>query len=124
MSDDTVHDEINNKVVSIFKRHRRGDHFHFDLEEGGEMVISPDGFNYVSIKYDNNSGNNGEESQLEVAAGRHYLVKMMEVHHDPEQVRLNNYYIPGERLEEFLLSLPQRPGKCLEIKQILPDYMA
>ncbi len=124
MSDSVIHDDMNNKVVSIFQRHRRGEHFHFELEEGGEMVISPDGFNYVSLKYEHNNGNTGEEAQREIAVSREYLIKMMEVHHDPEQVRLNTYYVPGEKLEAFMLSLPQRPGTLLEVRQILPDHTA
>ena len=115
-------DDPSNKVIDIFRRHRHGDHV--ESEECGEMVISPDGFNYVSVKQEHNNGNMGEASQLEIAASRHYLIKMMEVHHETEQIRINNYYIPGDRLTEFMLSLPQRPGQLLEIKQLLPDQMA
>lgn len=116
-------DDISSKVINIFQRHRRGEHFHFDMEEGGELVISPDGFNYVSIKHDHPASSE-EGSLWEVAGMRHYIIKMMEAHHEGNSIRLNNYYIPGERLEEFLLSLPQRPGKILEIKQFIPDNMA
>ena len=116
-------DELSHKVINIFQRHRRGEHFHFEVEEGGEMIISPDGFNYVSIKHGSH-GVNGEESLVEVAAVKHYIAKMMEVHPDSDTVRLNNYCIPGDRLQEFMLSLPQRPGKLLEIKQFIPDNMA
>lgn len=116
-------DDISNKVINIFQRHRRGEHFHFEVEEGGEMVISPDGFNYVTIKHDSN-GLNGEESLLEVAAAKQYVAKMMEIHHENGTVRLNNYIVPGDRLSEFMLSLAQRPGQLLEIKQFIPDTMA
>ncbi|WP_303674960.1 hypothetical protein [Vampirovibrio chlorellavorus] len=116
-------DDLSNKVISIFQKYRRGEHFHFEVEEGGEMVISPDGFNYVSIKHDSN-GLNEETSLLEVGDAKHYVIKMMEVHHDSHTVRLNNYFVPGNRLEEFMLSLAQRPGKLLEIKQFIPDTTA
>ncbi|WP_373530978.1 hypothetical protein [Vampirovibrio sp.] len=116
-------DEISNKVISIFQKHRRGDHFHFEVEEGGEMIISHDGFNYVSIKHDSN-GLNDEDSLNEVGEAKHYVVKMMELHHDSGNVRLNNYFVPGKRIEEFMLSLSQRPGKLLEIKQFIPDTTA
>ncbi|HEY9687716.1 MAG TPA: hypothetical protein V6C52_12140 [Coleofasciculaceae cyanobacterium] len=120
-------DDISNKVINIFQRHRRGETFHFEVEEGGELIISPDGFNYVSLKQDVNgqiNGNNGERVQMEVAEVKHYIVKMMEVHHEGQSIRLNNYYIPGERLEEFMLSLANRPGRLLEIKQFIPDMNA
>jgi hypothetical protein len=116
-------DEISNKVINIFQRHRRGDHFHFDIEEGGELIISPDGFNYVSLKQESD-GLNNEENLLDVAAKKYYIFKMMEMHHDSNTVRLNNYYVPGSRLEEFIHSLCNRPGKILEIKQFIPDGMA
>jgi hypothetical protein len=115
-------DDISNKVINIFQRHRRGENLCFEVdEEGGELVISPDGFNYVSLKQER-GGNHDEKDQLEIAANRRYIVKMMEVHADT--IRLNNYDVPGERLEEFLLGLPNRPGKILEIKQFIPDHMA
>lgn len=116
-------DDLSSKVINIFQKHRRGEHFHFEVEEGGEMVISPDGFNYVSIKHDSN-GLNDESSLLEVAGAKHYVVKMMEIHHDSGTVRLNNYFVPGNRLTEFMLSLGQRPGQLLEIKQFIPDTTA
>ncbi|MCE3234747.1 MAG: hypothetical protein K0Q50_927 [Vampirovibrio sp.] len=116
-------DDISNKVINIFQRHKRGEHFHFDVEEGGELIISPDGFNYVSIKHDSNA--TAEESTLRDTADiKHYIIKMVEAHHENGSIRMNNYYVPGERLEEFLRSLPQRPGKVLEIQQFIPDNMA
>ena len=118
-------DDISHKVISIFQHHRRGEHNEQGElgEETGELTISPDGFHYVSIKHDGQDDNE-EASLLEIADMKHYLVKMMEVHHETHAVRLNNYHVPGSRLEEFLRSLPQRPGKILEIKQFIPDNMA
>jgi hypothetical protein len=116
-------DDISHKVINIFQRHRRGDHLHFEIDEEGELIISPDGFNYVSMKHEN-SGDNQESALRELAQVKHYIIKMMEMHHESDTVRLNNYYVPGERLEDFLLSLPKRPGHVLEIKQFIPDHMA
>lgn len=113
-------EDISNKVINIFQRHRRGEHFHFDVEEGGELIISPDGFNYVSLKQEG-VGAQEEESHFEIATKKHYIFKMVESHRDSQTLRMNNYYVPGDRLEEFLLSLTQRPGKILEIKQFIPD---
>lgn len=116
-------DDISNKVINIFQRHKRGEHFHFEVEEGGELIISPDGFNYVSIKHEHQTTTE-ENAHRETADMKHYIIKMMEAHHESGTLRMNNYYVPGERLEEFLRSLPQRPGKVLEIKQFIPDNMA
>lgn len=117
-------DEISSKVINIFQRHRRGEHLHFEVEEGGELIISPDGFNYVSLKQDRNGHGHDEKTLREIAEAKHYIVKMIEAHHDTGAVRLNNYYVPGGRLAEFMLSLPHRPGKILEIKPFIPDGMA
>ena len=117
-------DDVSSKVISIFQRHRHGEHPHPELEEGGELVVSPDGFNYVSFKYDQN-GHQQEDLSWETAYKKHYVVKMIEMHHhDSEWMRLNSYEVPGDRLEEFLLALSHRPGKILEIKQYIPDHMA
>ena len=114
-------DEINSKVIDIFQRHRRGDQFHFEVEEGGELVISPDGFHYVSFKQDRNGNDHDETALTEVATMKHYIIKILEVHR--EHHRLNNYYIPGNRLQEFLTSLSSRPGQILEIQQFIPDHI-
>ena len=119
-------DDINHKVISIFQRQRHSENAHHgatELEEGGELIISPDGFKYVSLKEDVN-GNNDEAAQIEMAGKKHYLIKMMEVHHENGSIRLNNYHVSGERLEEFLLSIASRPGRLLEIKQFIPDMNA
>jgi hypothetical protein len=116
-------DEISHKVISIFQRHRRGEHHEHDIDETGELIVTPDGFHYVSIKQENHPPND-EATLLETADMKHYMIKIMEVHHESNTVRLNNYHVPGNRLEEFLLSLSQRPGKILEIRQFIPDNMA
>ena len=117
-----MNDEHHSKVIDIFRQPHHHEQSPDDLLE--EVVTTPDGFQYISVKQERNCGNQGEESQIEIAASRHYVVKMMEVHHEPEALRINNYSVPGERLEEFLLNLSQRPGKLLEIQQLLPDHMA
>jgi hypothetical protein len=119
-------DDISHKVINIFQRHRRGEAIEQTdplLEEGGELINTPDGFHYISIKHENQAPND-ETTLRETADLKHYIVKLMEVHHESRTVRLNNYHVPGARLQEFLLSLPQRPGTLLEIKQFIPDHMA
>ncbi|MGE0200737.1 MAG: hypothetical protein AB7P76_07200 [Candidatus Melainabacteria bacterium] len=112
-----------NKVVSIFQKHRRGDAFHHELGDGGEMVTSPDGFEYVSFKYAGADASSHHELEaLQIADSRHYVVKLIEHHKD--HIRVDNYHVEGSRLAEFMDSLPRRPGKLLEIKQFLPDNPA
>ncbi|MBY0404789.1 MAG: hypothetical protein K2X66_12890 [Cyanobacteria bacterium] len=115
-------DEINHKVVSIFQKHRRGEQFHFDVDEGGVLVICPDGFNYVSYKLDSLPNLEGEETLLELASKKHYIVKILEQHKGSDFI--NNYYISGEQLSDFLLSLANRPGKVVEIERFYPDHTA
>jgi hypothetical protein len=115
-------DEMKNKVIHIFQRHQRGDHFHFEVDEGGELVISPDGFNYVSFKTLHAADPESGDSLMELAQKKHYIIKMLEHHRDSD--RVNNYYVSGERLEEFLTTLHQRPGKILEIERFYPDNPA
>jgi hypothetical protein len=119
-------EDISHKVISIFQRHRRGESIEqMDplMEEGGELTVTPDGFHYISIKQENHFPYD-ETTLLETANLKHYIVKLMEVHHESQTIRLNNYHVPGGQLQEFLLSLPQRPGTLLEIKQFIPDNMA
>ncbi|MBX2860259.1 MAG: hypothetical protein KTR14_03430 [Vampirovibrio sp.] len=112
-------EELQEKVINIFRRARRGEHVHIPGEEDGEMVDSPDGFSYVTLKQNQDGDHHDEDELVETAARKHYLVKMLEHHKDA--IRINNYHVPGDRLEEFMSTLESRPGKVLEIKQFLPD---
>lgn len=123
MDDKTKDDKpkMDHKVISIFQKHRHGEQLHFDVEEGGVLVISPDGFNYVSFKTSNlvEIESMDLDTILEMAKKKHYIIKMLEHHKDSD--RLNNYYVSADRLEEFLLSLSSRPGKVVEIERFYPD---
>ena len=112
-------EDINSKVISIFQRHKKGDHFYFPVEEGGEMVISPDGFNYVTMKQPKN--NNELETMIDLASMKHYMVKFVEEHKDA--LRVDSFHVPGNRLAEFLESIGKRPGRLLEIKQFYPEQI-
>lgn len=116
-------EEIHRKVVNIFERHRRGEHFHFEVEDGGELIISPDGFHYVSFKSEYPQGHQQIDELTDLADKKHYIIKILESHRDGGS-RLNNYYVPGERLDEFLSSLSNRPGKILEIERVFPEQTA
>lgn len=124
VSDSTGSDT--SKVISIFQRHRRGDTLHFPVEEGGELIISPDGFNYVSFRQEKPAGDHAgdilAQEYLEVAHCRHYIFSFLENH--KEFVRVDNYYVSGDKLTEFLKGLSKRPGKLIEIKPFIPDGTA
>lgn len=115
-------DDIHNKVVSIFQKHRRGENLHFAVDDEGEMVITPDGFNYVTLKHDVDQGRYNVESLRELGDQKNYIFKFIEPHEN--DIRIDSYYVTGDRLMEFLNSLDKRPGKLLEVKQFLPDHLA
>jgi len=117
--------DTSNKVIHIFQHHGRGE-LHAppaDACPEGRPILSPDGFYYVSFLTEPD-GLNTEENLLEVADKKAYLIKMMEMHHEGHAVRINHYHVPQERLDEFLRTLPSRPGKLLEIQQFIPDGTA
>ena len=126
MTDDTQIQESHRKVVNIFQRHLRGDQFHFEVEDGGEVVVSPDGFTYVTLWHERPKNGQGwlqdEEKLFGAALKKNYILKFLETH--KEGVRMNHYHVPAHRLEEFLMGLSKRPGKLLEIKQFIPDTTA
>jgi len=112
-----TNDELSSKVINIFERHKRGEQFHFEVEDGGELVISPDGFNYVSFRHEDKN----ETFLLKDACDhRHYIVKMLEQHKEGPD-RLNHYYVPGHRINDFMHTLSNRPGSIVEIKQFIPN---
>lgn len=117
---------IQHKVIYLFQRHHphphSGDFSKAVEEEGGTLFDTPDHFTYISYKRGSLDDHHCENDALEVAAKKHYIIKMLEHHADA--IRLNHYHVPGERLSEFLLSLPHRPGKILEIKQFIPNTPA
>lgn len=126
MSNHGHNDDDASKVIHIFERHRRGEHLHFPIEEGGELIVSPDGFNYVSFREDNPLPSSpthpqAEAGYLEVAHARHYIFKFIEPHKDYQ--RIDNYYVPGDKLHEFIQSISRRPGQLIEIKPFIPDFI-
>ncbi|MBY0449738.1 MAG: hypothetical protein K2X01_03840 [Cyanobacteria bacterium] len=117
-------DELDSKVIHIFERHKKGDHFHFEVEEGGELVISPDGLNYVTFKYFPPEAVTLEEQAKQHFASKFYLVKMLESHKQSGVTRINHYHVSGEQLESFLKSLDKRPGTLIGVESYLPNTTA
>lgn len=115
-------EELDNKVISLFSRHHKGERLHGEDTHGGELVESPDGYWYISFKLNPQGDPFKEEMLLELAYKKHYILRFLESHHD--YPRLNNYHVPGDQLQAFLLTLAQRPGKLLEIEPYHPDLQA
>ena len=116
-------DSNDHKVVSIFQRHKRGEHFHIPVEEGGELIISPDGINYVSFRSDKGETHMSEADLLEVSSKKHYIIKMLESHKNGD-FRLDHYYVDAQQLETFISTLESRPGKLLGIDPFFPETTA
>ena len=115
-------DDIHKKVVSIFQKHHRGELVQATSADEGEMVTTPDGFNYVTIKHQKDLGLHNEDVLQDIGEQKNYIIKFVEVHEN--DIRVDSYHVPGNRLTEFLTNLDKRPGKLLEVKQFLPDHLA
>jgi hypothetical protein len=116
-------EDNDSKVVSIFQRHKRGEHYHIPVEEGGELIISPDGINYVSFRSDRGEIQMSEDDLWDVSSKKHYIVKMLESHKNGE-FRLDHYHVSALQLEPFLKTIDQRPGKLLGIEPFFPETTA
>lgn len=108
------------KVIDLFKRHGHGV-FPADIAAAGECAISPDGFQYITLRQSQDSPH-GEDELQALAHKKHYLIKMLE--HHREAIRINHYHVPGERLTAFLRDLDKRPGQLLEIQPFFPETTA
>ncbi len=108
-------DELDSKVIHIFERHK---------DDGGELVISPDGLNYVTFKYLPPEAITVEEQAKQHFASKFYLVKMLESHKQSGVTRINHYHVCGEQLESFLKSLDKRPGTLIGVESYLPNTTA
>ncbi len=114
-------DKINEKVINIFAKHSEKKP---PATEEEEIYTSPDGFNYIHIKYDENGHLLDQDKLLEKADEMWYIVKILEHHKDSPTIK--NYKVPGIRLLEFLSNYisDQRPGKIIEIDKYYPDGLA
>ena len=114
-------DKINEKVINIFAKHSRKA---LPASEEEQVYTSPDGFNYVHIKYDENGQHLNEEKLLEKADEQNYIIKILEHHRDYPSIK--NYRVSGDRLVEFLDTVlsGKRPGKIIEIDKYYPEEPA
>lgn len=114
-------DKINEKVINIFDKHSKKK---APSTEEEKVYISPDGFHYVHIKYDENGLPLDEKKLLEKADDQTYIIKVLEQNTDHSSIR--NFKVTGDRLIEFLESFvsEKRPGKIIEIDKFFADELA
>ena len=122
-------DDTPGNVVSLFEHQhpKRAEQASFLKQAGddaGELVVTPDDFNYVSKREDNPLPQSAahpavEPGYLDTTHKKHYLFKFLEHHKD--HCRVDTYHVPGDRLLEFIESIPRRPGRLIEIQQFIPD---
>lgn len=114
-------DKINEKIINIFTRKEKKAH---TSAEEDQVHTTPDGFNYVHIKYDENGKHLDEEKLLEKADEQWYIIKVLEHHKDYPTIK--NFKVSGERLLEFIQKFlsEDRPGKIIEIDKFYADELA
>lgn len=112
-------DEINQKVINIFSRHKKSE----PLEEE-ERVKFFAGFNYVKIDRDNNGKKFNTEKLEKYAQKCHYIVRVMR--NIDDEVILYNYDVPNERLFRFIKAFENNTlnGTIIEIDKYFPEDLA
>ena len=112
-------DKINEKVISIFSKHKNALPLAHD-----ERVKFFAGFNYVKIDKDNNGKKFNVEHLKKYAGGCHYIVRVMrDIDGD---VVLYNYDVPNEELFKFIKAFENNTlnGTIIEIDKYFPDGLA
>ena len=112
-------DDISNKVIDIFKRHKRN-----KPADTKEKVKTFAGFSYVRLDTDVNGYPFKEENLLEYAKECHYIVKVMREKNG--SISLYSYSVPNEKLLDFLLKFRNNElnGTIIEIDKFLPKDLA
>jgi len=114
-------DNINEKVISIFAKHKKQQSIDNDDEK---IVRNEDGFYYICIQKDSNGRPLVEKNLLERLNKCHYIVKVMIK--QPDHAHIHNYRVPGDKILKFLLPYinKEKEGKILEIDTYYPDELA
>lgn len=111
--------DINNKVIDIFKRHKDA-----SLDDTDEKVKFFKGFNYVRLDKDLNGKPFKEEHLIECSKKCHYIVRVMREKNN--HVALYNYKVPHEKIIEFIGKFANNElnGKIIEIDKYIPEDLA
>ena len=112
-------DEINKKVIRIFKRHNS------DLPcENDEKIKFFAGYNYVKLRCDENGKKFNESHLLSYAKKCHYIVRVMRK--VDNEVCLYNYDIKNEDLVGFVKAFDNNVlnGTIIEIDKYFPEDLA
>ena len=112
-------DEINQKVINIFSKHKNA-----EPSEHEERVKFFAGFNYVRIDKDNNGKSFKAEKLQKYAENCHYIVRVMRT--VGVETVLYNYDVPNEKLFAFIKAFENNTlnGTIIEIDKYFPEDLA
>ena len=112
-------DEINQKVINIFKRHKSD----LPLEDSDKIKFFA-GYNYVKLKRDENGKKFIKPNLLAYAKKCHYIVRVMRK--IDGEVCLYNYDIKNEDLVPFIKAFDNNVlnGTIVEIDKYFPEDLA
>ena len=112
-------DEINQKVINIFKRHNSD----LPLEDNDKIKFFA-GYNYVKLKRDENGKKFIEPNLLAYAKKCHYIVRVMR--NIDGEVCLYNYDIKNDDLVSFIKAFDNNVlnGTIIEIDKYFPEDLA
>jgi len=112
-------DEINQKVISIFSKHKNDE----PLAQG-ERVKYFAGFDYVKLNKDNNGRKFNAEKLKKYSHSCHYIVRVMRSFDG--EISLYNYDVPNEELFKFIKAFENNTlnGTIIEIDKYFPEDLA
>lgn len=112
-------DEINQKVINIFSKHKNS-----EPSEHKERVKYFAGFDYVKLDKDNNGRAFNPEKLVKYAQTCHYIVRVMR--ELDGKIFLYNYDVPNDKLFKFIRSFENNTlnGTIIEIDKYFPDDLA
>lgn len=113
-------DKINEKVISIFTRHKK----HLPVAGDEKVVRTDDGFYYICVKKDDNGHFFEADKLLSRANNCHYIVKVMT--NGTNHPYIYSYIVQGDKLLEFLSLYINRKkeGQVIEIDRYYPHDSA
>lgn len=112
-------DEINQKVINIFSRHKNDQPL-----EAEEKVKFFAGFDYVKLNRDNNGRKFNSDKLKKYAEGCHYIVRVMR--NINGEICLYNYDVSNEDLFKFIKAFENNTlnGTIIEIDKYFPEGLA